>query len=126
MRKKVINTANAPEAAGPYSQAVSAGGFVFVSGQIPAEPETGKITDGGIEKQAERVIKNLTAVLAAWGLSLSDVVKTTVYLKNMSDFSPVNEVYSRYFASPYPARSCVEAKLPKDALIEIEAVAAKR
>lgn len=124
MQKTPIQTTDAPAAIGPYSQAIKAGGFIFTSGQIPADAATGEIIKGDITQQAKRVIENLSAVLAAAGVSLEDVVKTTVYLKNLADFSAVNEVYSRYFNIPYPARSCIEAaRLPKDVLIEIEAVA---
>lgn len=126
MEKKAVQTNDAPVVVGPYSQAVKSGGFVFTSGQIPVTA-AGEVLKEDIKKQAEQAIKNLAAVLAAYGLSLLDVVKTTVYLKNMADFSSVNDVYSQYFRIPYPARSCVEvSRLPKDALIEIEAVAAAK
>ncbi len=126
MEKKAVQTNDAPVVVGPYSQAVKSGGFVFTSGQIPVTA-AGEVLKEDIKKQAEQAIKNLAAVLSAYGLSLLDVVKTTVYLKNMADFSSVNDVYSQYFRIPYPARSCVEvSRLPKDALIEIEAVAAAK
>ncbi|MGI9953254.1 RidA family protein [Moorellaceae bacterium AZ2] len=122
--KTVITTDQAPAAIGPYSQAVKVGNLIFTSGQIPLDPATGQIVTGGVAEQTVRVIENLRAVLAAAGASLEDVVKTTVYLKNMNDFATVNEVYSRYFGQEPPARSAVEvARLPKDVLVEIEAVA---
>ncbi len=124
MNKELINTDKAPAAIGPYAQAVKANGFVFTSGQIPIDTETGNIVSGGIEAQAERALDNLTAVLNAAGLGLKDVVKTTVFIKDMGDFPALNAVYAQYFGEPYPARSCVEvARLPKDVLVEIEAVA---
>ncbi|MBR6407439.1 MAG: RidA family protein [Clostridia bacterium] len=120
---KVIDTANAPAAIGPYSQAISANGFIFTSGQIPVDPATGNIDAVGIQAQTEQTIKNLAAVLEAAGSGLADVVKTTCYLKDMGDFALFNNIYSRYFALR-PARSCVESPdLPKGALVEIEAVA---
>ena len=124
MNKELINTEKAPAAIGPYAQAIKANGFVFTSGQIPIDPETGDIVSGGIEKQAARVLDNLTAVLSAAGLRIKDVVKTTVFIKNMNDFPALNAVYAQYFSEPYPARSTVEvARLPKDVLVEIETVA---
>ncbi len=114
----------APRPVGPYSQAVRAGGFVFVSGQIPIDPEMGALVKGGIERQAEQALKNLREVLRAAGLTMRDVVKVTVYLANMEDFARFNEVYSRFFEKPYPARSVIEAsRLPRNALVEIEAIA---
>ena len=122
--KKVIATKEAPQAIGPYSQAIKAGGFVFTAGQIPIDPATGKIVEGDVKAQTERVLKNLSAVLAAAGSSMDRVVKTTVFLKNMSDFPAMNEVYGQFFKNEPPARSTVQVvALPKDALIEIEAVA---
>lgn len=121
-----IITDKAPKAIGPYSQAIIAGNLVFVSGQIPAVPSTGEITASGISEQCEQVLNNLKGVLEAAGTGLSNVVKTTVFVKNMDDFAVVNEVYARYFNSPYPARSCIEAaRLPKGVLVEIEAIAIK-
>jgi 2-iminobutanoate/2-iminopropanoate deaminase len=115
---------NAPKAAGPYSPAVRQNGFVFLSGQIPLDPKTGELVTGPIEAQAARVIENLQAVLAAAGLSLSDVIKTTVFLKNMDDFSRMNEAYGKFFPTRPPARTTVEvARLPRDVHIEIEAIA---
>ena len=124
MSKKAIITKNAPEAVGPYSQAVQIGRLLFVSGQVPVDSNTGEIVPGGIEEQAEQVFKNLYAVLRAAGGNFSDVAKTTVFIKNMNDFAKVNEIYALYFSKPYPARSCVEVVgLPKGALIGIELVA---
>ena len=124
MNKELINTDQAPAAIGPYAQAIKANGFIFSSGQIPIDPATGDIVSGGIEAQAARVLDNLTAVLSAAGLGLKDVVKTTVFIKDMNDFPALNAIYAQYFSEPYPARSCVEvARLPKDVLVEIEAVA---
>jgi 2-iminobutanoate/2-iminopropanoate deaminase len=121
--KGIIHTAKAPAAIGPYSQAVRAGGFLFVSGQIPVDPSTGDIADG-IEAQAEQSLENLKQILAAASITLDDVVKTTVFITNMKDFAAVNKVYAEYFTDYFPARSCVEvAKLPKDVKVEIEAIA---
>jgi len=122
--KKVITTEQAPAAIGPYSQAIKTGNLIFTSGQIPVDPATGKIVEGGVARQVERAIANLQAVLNAAGATLEDVVKTTLFIKDMNDFGTVNEVYGRYFVKEPPARSCVEAaRLPKDVLVEIEAVA---
>lgn len=109
---------------GPYSQAVKSSGFVFCSGQIPIDPKTGLLVESDIEQATRRVLENLTLVLAEAGLSLKDVVKTTIYLANLGDFLAVNEIYASYFAAPYPARATVQvAALPKGAMIEIEAIA---
>ena len=122
--RQPIKTENAPAAIGPYSQAIKANGFVFVSGQIPIDPQTGEFVTGGISEQTARVLKNLTAVLEAAGSSLEQVVKTTVFLADMKEFSSMNEVYQDFFPSPPPARSTVAAAgLPRDARVEIEAVA---
>jgi 2-iminobutanoate/2-iminopropanoate deaminase len=122
-----IATEGAPKAIGPYSQAVSDGGFVFASGQIPLDPATGALVPGGIEANVERVFDNLEAVLKAAGASLDDVVKTTVYLLRMSDFAAMNTVYARRFGNHRPARSTVAvAQLPKDAAVEIDVVARLR
>lgn len=121
---KIISTDKAPSAIGPYSQAVVAGNIVYTSGQIAIVPSTGNVVEGGVEEQTKQVIENLKAVLEEAGTSLNKVIKTTVFIKNMGDFAKINEVYSKYFTSNFPARSCVEvARLPKDVLIEIEAVA---
>ena len=123
--KKVISTTNAPAAIGPYSQAIEANGFVFASGQIPVNPETGEIPEG-IEAQAEQVMKNVKNLLEAAGTSVDQVVKTSVFIKNMDDFATINGIYANYFAKDCPARSCVEvARLPKDVLLEMEAIAVK-
>ncbi len=122
---KKIETEKAPKAIGPYSQAIEAGGFIFTSGQIPLDPETGAKISGDIREQTHRVCKNLSEVLSAAGSSMEKVVKTTCFLNDMADFAAFNEVYSEYFVSK-PARSCVAVKaLPKDVLVEVEAVAEK-
>jgi 2-iminobutanoate/2-iminopropanoate deaminase len=122
--KKVVASKDAPQPIGPYSQAIKAGGFVFASGQIALDPATGKLIEGDIKAQAERVLKNLSAVLAGAGSNMDRVVKTTVFLKNMSDFPAMNEVYGQFFKNEPPSRSTVGvAALPKDALIEIDVVA---
>ncbi|MDO4204460.1 MAG: RidA family protein [Selenomonadaceae bacterium] len=122
--KKVISTANAPAAIGPYSQAIVAGGLLFVSGQIPLDPATGAMVEGGIEAQATRVLDNLKAIVEAAGSSLAKAVKTTVYITDISDFAKVNEIYAGYFTENPPARVCVEvSNLPKGALIEIDLIA---
>lgn len=119
-----IQTDNAPAAIGPYSQAIKAGGFVFVSGQIPIDPQTGQFVAGGIAEQTEQVLKNLSAVLEAAGSSINKVVKTTVFLADMKEFTGMNEVYATYFSGPPPARATVAvAGLPRDARVEIEAIA---
>jgi len=124
--KQEVKTDKAPKAIGPYSQAIVANGFVFASGQIPIDPATGELVAGPIEDQARQVLRNMTALLEAAGTSLAKVVKTTVYLKDMNDFSRMNAVYGEFFKPPYPARAAVEvARLPKDVRIEIEAVAVK-
>ena len=124
--KKVISTAEAPQAIGPYSQAIEAGGFVFVSGQIPLIPATGELVEGSVEVQTARVLENLKAILEAVGSSLESVVKTTVYITNMDDFAKVNGIYGQYFQENPPARVCVEvSKLPKGALVEIDVIAAR-
>ena len=124
--KTVIATTAAPGAIGPYSQAIEANGFVFVSGQIPLDPATGAFVPGGVEEQAEQSLRNLKAVLAGAGCTLGDVVKTTVLLKDIADFGAMNEVYTSYFTGVCPARSAFQvAALPKDARVEIEAIAVK-
>jgi len=122
--KEPVKTDHAPAALGAYSQAIKAGGFVFVSGQVPIDPATGQFVDGGIAEQTERVLKNVAAVLEAAGSSLDHVVKTTVFLADMNEFSAMNEVYGRFFTEAPPARATVQAaRLPRDARVEIEAVA---
>ena len=122
--KQAVASADAPEAIGPYSQAVRAGQFLFASGQIPADPATGVIVDGDVAAQTRRVFDNLAAVLKAANLSFADVVKTTVFLADMNDFAAMNAVYGTYFSAPYPARATVQvARLPKDARVEIDLVA---
>ena len=122
--KEIIQTEHAPQAIGPYSQAVRANGLIFASGQIPIDPQTGEFVPGGIEEQTEQVLKNLTAVLEAAGSSLVNVVKTTVFLVDMQEFKAMNEVYGRFFKEQAPARATVEAaRLPRDARVEIEAIA---
>ena len=122
--KDSVQTDQAPQAIGPYSQAIRAGGFLFASGQIPIDPQTGQFVAGGITEQTEQVLKNLSAVLQAGGSSLERVVKTTVYLVDMDEFTSMNEVYGKFFAEHRPARATVEAaRLPRDARVEIEAIA---
>ena len=122
--KQAISTSNAPAALGPYSQAVQVGNFLFLSGQVPIDPATGSVVEGGIQEQARQSLTNLKAILNEAGTNMGAVVKTTVFLKNMDDFAAMNEVYAQFFQQPYPARSAVQvAKLPKDVLVEIEAIA---
>ena len=122
---KILSTPNAPAAIGPYSQGIRSQGFLFLSGQIPLDPATGKITEGDIAAQTERVLENLKAVLESGGSSLGQVVKTTVYLKDMNEFAQMNEVYARYFSDNPPARATVEvARLPRDVRVEIDCIAA--
>ncbi len=126
MRERV-QTEAAPQAIGPYSQAIKAGGFVFASGQIPIDPQTGQFVSGGVAEQTEQVLKNLSAVLEAAGSGLNQVVKTTVFLASMQEFGAMNEVYAEFFTDKPPARATVEAaRLPKDALVEIDAIALVR
>ncbi|MGE5664134.1 MAG: RidA family protein [Deltaproteobacteria bacterium] len=122
--RKTVRTDKAPAAIGPYSQGVLCGGFLFCAGQIPLDPATGKMVDGGIEAQTGRVLRNLEAVLAAGGASLASVVKTTVYLADLADFPAMNAVYGKFFPADPPARATVQAaKLPAGALVEIDAIA---
>jgi 2-iminobutanoate/2-iminopropanoate deaminase len=124
MKKKVIQTEKAPKAIGPYSQAIHAGSFIFLSGQIPIDPATGDLAGGDIQQQTRQVLENLKQVLASQGLTLQQVVKTTMFLKDLGHFNSVNEVYATYFPAEPPARSTVEvAKLPRNVDIEIEAIA---
>ena len=127
MNKKIIATDKAPQAIGPYSQAIEANGFIFTSGMIPIDPATNTLVEGDIKVQAQQAIANLIALLKECGSDAESVVKTMVFIKDMNDFGVVNEVYSSFFKNDCPARSCVEvARLPKDVLIEIEAVAVKK
>ena len=122
--KTVVSTGKGPKAIGPYSQAIQANGFIFTAGQIPFDPATGRIVEGDVAQQTARVLDNLKAILEAAGSSLDQVVKATVYLKDMNDFAAMNEVYARYFSKNPPARSTVEAaRLPRDARIEIDLIA---
>lgn len=122
--KDIISTDGAPRAIGPYSQAVRAGDLVFASGQIPIDPATGEFVSGGIAEQTEQVLRNLTAVFEAAGVTMKQVVKTTVFLVDMDDFAAMNEVYGRFFGGEPPARATVQAaRLPRDARVEIEAIA---
>lgn len=123
---KQISTQNAPAAIGPYSQAIEVNGFVYASGQLPIDPATGSFPEGGVKEQTRQSLLNVKAILGEAGLALSNVVKTTVYLADMGDFAAMNEVYSQFFAQPFPARSAIAVKaLPKGALVEVEVVAAR-
>ena len=123
--QKVISTDKAPSAIGPYSQAIEVNGMVFTSGVIPVDPATGVIPEG-VEAQATQAFTNLTNLVEASGAAMSQVVKTTVFIKEMNDFGKINEIYAKFFKEPYPSRSCVEvARLPKDVLLEVEAIVAK-
>jgi len=127
MDKKVIQTDKAPKAIGPYSQAIQAGNLLFLSGQIPIDPKTGELTEGDIRQQTQQVLENIKGLLESQGLGMGDVIKATIFLKDMGNFNQVNEVYATYFSSSPPARSTVEvAKLPRNAEIEIEAIALTR
>ncbi|KAI8060063.1 endoribonuclease L-PSP [Gongronella butleri] len=122
-----VQTSNAPAALGPYAQAIKVNGFVYTSGQIPIDPQNGEIVSGGIAEQTQQVLTNLDAVLQAAGSSGEQVIKTTVFLKDMNNFVAMNEVYGKYFAKHQPARSCVEvARLPKDVMVEIECIALQK
>ena len=122
--KTQVRTDSAPQAIGPYSQAIVAQGLVFCSGQIPLDPATGNLVEGGIDEQTHRVLKNLTAVVEAAGSTMAKVVKTTVFLQSMSDFAAMNAIYATYFPAPAPGRSTVEvARLPRSVLVEIEGIA---
>ena len=124
MIKKVVHTEKAPKAIGPYSQAIQAGPFLFVSGQVPIDPSTGELVAGDIRQQTRQVLENIKNILGSRGLAMEQVVKTTLFLKDMGNFSQVNEVYASYFQAEPPARSTVEvAKLPRNVDIEIEAIA---
>ena len=122
--KEIVATGDAPQAIGPYSQAIRHNGLVFCSGQIPLDPATGQVIAGGVAEQTARVLENLKSVLEAAGAGLDSVVKTTVFVKDLAEFGAMNEVYAKYFAAGAPARSTVEvARLPKDVKVEIEAIA---
>ena len=122
--KQVIHTDSAPAAIGPYSQAIQIGEFLFVSGQVPIAPSTGAVVEGDITVQARQSLNNVKAILNAAGTNMGAVVKTTVFLADMNDFAAMNEVYAQFFQEPFPARSAVQvARLPKDAKVEIEAIA---
>ena len=124
MRKQIIHTSEAPQALGPYSQAVRIGNLVFLSGQIPLDPASGKVVDGDIEAQTKRVMENLSAVLRAAGASFADVVKTSIFLADLGHFAKMNEIYGNYFTSEPPARSTVQVgALPRGVLIEIDMIA---
>lgn len=124
--KKIVNTKNAPSAIGPYSQGVNLGNLIFFSGQIPLNPLTGEMVDGDIKAQTKQSLENVKAILSAAGYSLNNVVKATVFIKNMEDFALINEIYNEYLGDAKPARACVEvARLPKDVKVEIEVVAVK-
>ena len=123
---KVISTTKAPAAIGPYSQAIEVNGFVYASGQIPIDPATGQFVEGGIKEQTRQSLTNAQNILKEAGIDLSHVVKTTVFLSDIANFAPMNEVYAQFFTEPFPARSAVAVKdLPKGALVEIEVIAAK-
>lgn len=123
MTIQTINTENAPAAIGPYSQAVVANNMLFASGQIPLDPATGEVVEGGIHTQTEQVLDNMKAVVEAAGASMQDVVKVTIYIIDMQQFAIVNEVYGTYFSAPFPARACVEvSKLPKGVEVEMDAI----
>lgn len=123
---QAIHTDNAPAAIGPYSQAIEVNGFIFASGQIPLDPKTGTLVEGGIKEQTRQALTNASSILKAAGTDLAHVVKTTVYLDSMDDFAAMNEVYAEFFSHPFPARSAVAVKkLPKGALVEVEVLAAK-
>ena len=125
--RRIVKTESAPQAIGPYSQAIKANGFVFTSGQIPLDPSTGEFVAGGIAEQTRQVLRNLSKVLEAAGTDLGRVVKTTVFLADMGDFAEMNEVYAGFFAQDPPARSTVEAaRLPRDARVEIDVIAVKK
>ena len=122
--KKAISTAKAPGAIGPYSQAIQVGNLVYTSGQLPIDPATGKLPEGGIKEQTRQSLKNVQSILQGAGLSMAGVVKTTVFMADMNDFAEMNAVYAEFFTEPYPARSAVAVKtLPKGALVEIEVIA---
>ena len=123
---KALHTEKAPAAIGPYSQAIEVNGMIFASGQIPLDPATGNVVEGGIKEQTRQALTNASAIMEAAGLSLSNVVKTTVFMADMADFADMNEVYAQFFSEPFPARSAVAVKaLPKGVLVEVECIAAR-
>ena len=123
---KALHTDKAPAAIGPYSQAIEVNGMVFASGQIPLDPATGNVVEGGIKEQTRQALTNAKAIMEGAGLTLANVVKTTVFMADMNDFAAMNEVYATFFSEPYPARSAVAGKtLPKGVLVEVECIAAK-
>lgn len=127
MKHEVIHTNDAPAALGPYSQAIKAGNLLFVSGQVPLVPETMEVVEGDVQAQTAQSLKNLKAILAESGADFSNVVKTTVFIKDMNEFGAINEVYAEYFGENKPARACVEvARLPKDVKVEIEVIADRK
>ncbi|WFD11537.1 RidA family protein [Tepidibacter hydrothermalis] len=124
MNNQIIHTDNAPKAIGPYSQAVKAGNLLFVSGQVPFDPATMEVVEGGVKEQTARSLKNVKAILEEAGATFADVVKSTVFIKDMNEFGQINEVYAEYFGDNKPARACVEvARLPRDVKVEIEVIA---
>lgn len=124
IKKQIVIAENAPKAIGPYSAAVKVGSFVFTAGQLGIDPESGEFVSGGIEAQTRKALENITTILEAAGTTMKNVVKTTVFLQDMDDFSAMNEVYGQFFSEDFPARSAVQAaRLPKDGLVEIEAIA---
>lgn len=126
MEKKIINTDKAPKAIGPYSQAVMTGGFLYLSGQIPVDPETGNIVSGGIAEQTKMVLENIKAILSEAGMDMTNLIKLNVYVKDMANFNAINEIYAQYFTDNFPARALVEvSELPKSVMIEIEGIAHK-
>lgn len=123
---KVVNTNKAPKAIGPYSQAIEANGLIITSGQLPIDPATGEFAPGGIKEQTRQSLTNAKAILEEAGIGLGNVMKTTVFLSDMNDFATMNEVYAEFFSEPFPARSAIAVKtLPKNALVEVECIAAK-
>ncbi|SHG88698.1 2-iminobutanoate/2-iminopropanoate deaminase [Tepidibacter thalassicus DSM 15285] len=124
MKKEIIHTDKAPKAIGPYSQAIKVGNLLFVSGQVPFDPETMEVVEGGVKEQTARSLENIKAILAEAGASFDNVVKSTVFIKDMNEFAQINEVYAKYFGENKPARACVEvARLPRDVKVEIEVIA---
>ncbi|MEJ8554280.1 RidA family protein [Tepidibacter sp. Z1-5] len=124
MNNQIIHTDNAPKAIGPYSQAVKAGNLLFVSGQVPFDPATMEVVEGGVKEQTARSLESVKAILAEAGATFADVVKSTVFIKDMNEFGQINEVYAEYFGENKPARACVEvARLPRDVKVEIEVIA---